>query len=247
MVAIGWAKNVSFLDEYNMKISIALAIPLSFFLFVVSSAAVDFHNIHGYIRDENGDAVADAQVIIKNERTGDTLKQFTDEKGFYNMELANMEHGWKDGDTLLINVSGTGYYANYEGGKEVKINASVVLQRVDITIYKILKADFITPDVIYAGNATAFKDNSSSKYGIINYTWQFGDGSIGYGKNVSHVYSKAGNYDVTLTITDKKEHEDSVTKKVYVSSIEKENKTPAFEFLTLILIMFAAFILRKGK
>ena len=37
---------------------------------------------------------------------------------------------------------------------------------------------------------------------IVNYTWNFGDGSIGYGRNVSHVYTSNGTYQINLTITD---------------------------------------------
>ncbi|MCD6512818.1 MAG: PKD domain-containing protein [Thermoplasmata archaeon] len=223
-----------------MAIAASLLFPISL--------AVDFHNIHGYVYDNNHDPVPDARVVITNERTGDTLEQFTDEKGFYNMELANMKHGWKDGDTLLINVSGTGYYKNWEGGKRINVDASTIAQRIDITLHRILKADFIVPKVIYAGNTTSFEDSSYSEYAIINYTWHFGDGSVAYGKNVSHVFDKAGDYDITLNIIDEKGHEDSITKKVYVSSIENEgNSTPAFEFLTLILIISIVFILRKKK
>ncbi|MCK5603270.1 right-handed parallel beta-helix repeat-containing protein, partial [Candidatus Pacearchaeota archaeon] len=37
---------------------------------------------------------------------------------------------------------------------------------------------------------------------IVNYTWDFGDGSFGYGMNVTHTYSVEGIYNVTLTVTD---------------------------------------------
>lgn len=35
---------------------------------------------------------------------------------------------------------------------------------------------------------------------IVNWTWDFGDGSHGYGMIVSHVYLSIGNYTVTLTV-----------------------------------------------
>ena len=38
---------------------------------------------------------------------------------------------------------------------------------------------------------------------IASYDWNFGDGATGTAKIVSHSYSSAGNYSVTLTVTDK--------------------------------------------
>ncbi|MEW6070515.1 MAG: PKD domain-containing protein, partial [Candidatus Thermoplasmatota archaeon] len=37
---------------------------------------------------------------------------------------------------------------------------------------------------------------------IINYTWDFGDGSVGYGVNCAYVYTTPGTYTVTLTVKD---------------------------------------------
>lgn len=40
----------------------------------------------------------------------------------------------------------------------------------------------------------------NAKRGSLNWTWEFGDGNISYGENVSHSYSRKGNYDVNLTL-----------------------------------------------
>jgi formylglycine-generating enzyme required for sulfatase activity len=37
---------------------------------------------------------------------------------------------------------------------------------------------------------------------IVSYAWDFGDGTTGSGVNVTHVYTAAGSYRVTLTVTD---------------------------------------------
>ncbi|MEM2583154.1 MAG: C1 family peptidase [Candidatus Thermoplasmatota archaeon] len=48
--------------------------------------------------------------------------------------------------------------------------------------------------------------NGSNSYDIdgyiVNYTWNFGDGSIGYGASCYHAYTNPGNYTVTLTVID---------------------------------------------
>ena len=37
---------------------------------------------------------------------------------------------------------------------------------------------------------------------IVNWTWDFGDGTIGYGETTTHIYSVYGNYITTLTVRD---------------------------------------------
>ena len=53
----------------------------------------------------------------------------------------------------------------------------------------------------------SFFDASTSTAGtnpIASYTWDFGDASTGSGKNTAHLFSTAGNFTVTLTVTDTK-------------------------------------------
>jgi len=57
--------------------------------------------------------------------------------------------------------------------------------------------------------------SSTSDAGTITqYAWNFGDGSTGAGVTTSHVYSAAGSYSVTLTVTDSTGAQDSETKTV---------------------------------
>ena len=43
---------------------------------------------------------------------------------------------------------------------------------------------------------------SSDDVSIVSYAWDFGDGTTGSGVTASHTYTNAGNYTVTLTVTD---------------------------------------------
>ncbi|MCD6331014.1 MAG: PKD domain-containing protein, partial [Thermoplasmata archaeon] len=58
--------------------------------------------------------------------------------------------------------------------------------------------------------------DENGKLDIINYTWDFGDGSISYAKNPVHKYSKPGKYNVTLTIKDKAGNNDSITLQISI-------------------------------
>lgn len=51
---------------------------------------------------------------------------------------------------------------------------------------------------------------------IIEYHWDFGGGQLGTGKNVSHIYDSAGNYNVTLTVINDHGDTMSITKAVEV-------------------------------
>jgi PKD repeat protein len=57
------------------------------------------------------------------------------------------------------------------------------------------------------GNITSkFEFNASASYDpdgfIIYWNWEFGDGTTGWGENVSHVFSDDGSYEVNFTVTD---------------------------------------------
>ncbi len=58
----------------------------------------------------------------------------------------------------------------------------------------------------------AFKDESKRGYAdIVNWTWDFGDGTIDYARNPTHRYVQKGHYNVTLSITDQDGKNDSHT------------------------------------
>jgi len=51
---------------------------------------------------------------------------------------------------------------------------------------------------------------------IVNYTWNFGEGNISYGKNVSHEFRESGIYNVTLCVTDNDGLTSSISKEIMV-------------------------------
>ncbi|MBC7081612.1 MAG: PKD domain-containing protein [Thermoplasmatales archaeon] len=63
---------------------------------------------------------------------------------------------------------------------------------------------------------------------IVNYTWQFGDGSVGYGKEVIHAYNSKGNYTVNLTVLDNDGGEKKITKPIIVSEVGANPPSASF-------------------
>ncbi len=62
-------------------------------------------------------------------------------------------------------------------------------------------------------NASASSDPDGE---IVNYSWTFGDDTVGDGKVVTHVYPRNGTYETELTVTDDKGGKNKTSKKVMV-------------------------------
>jgi PKD repeat protein len=65
-------------------------------------------------------------------------------------------------------------------------------------------------------DASASNDSDGT---IVSYAWAFGDGGSGTGKTVNHQFELAGNYSVTLTVTDDRGKSASKTLEVQVGAL----------------------------
>ncbi|MEW5761087.1 MAG: PKD domain-containing protein, partial [Candidatus Thermoplasmatota archaeon] len=100
--------------------------------------------------------------------------------------------------------------------------------------------------------------NANSSYDpdgvIINYTWDFGDGEIGYGIIAQHIYKNEGKYLVKLKVKDEfgVKNETSINITIKTEKIEKkkpkeEKFIPGFEILLIIIaIVLVCTVARKA-
>lgn len=81
----------------------------------------------------------------------------------------------------------------------------VGFHRYTATNDDIITADFAIDDV--SGNVpheVQFTDKSTGTNKIVKWAWSFGDGEISTERSPRHVYTRAGSFTVTLTVTDSK-------------------------------------------
>ena len=78
---------------------------------------------------------------------------------------------------------------------------STVSDEIVVSLLYLLEADFTADKTILSiGNSVQFTDQSTST--TISWSWDFGDGETSSSQNPSHTFSTAGNYTVSLIVTD---------------------------------------------
>jgi len=86
---------------------------------------------------------------------------------------------------------------------------------------------------VYAGDYVYFSANASDPDGgtIVSYEWSFGDGFVDTTSYASdyHVYSSAGNYTMTLTVTDSDQGL-TASKSILVTVVERPDVPPVASF-----------------
>jgi len=73
------------------------------------------------------------------------------------------------------------------------------------------------PNAPAVGDAVNFTDQSTDDGSIVSRDWDFGDGTTASGPSPSHTYTAAGDYTVTLTVTDDEGASDTTTQPITVS------------------------------
>lgn len=123
-----------------------------------------------------------------------------------------------------------------------------VLDVPEIIVEQPPVADFeIDKAVVEVGSTVTF--NASSSYdpdGVIEtYEWGFGDGVTDTGEVVDHIYTEAGNYTVTLTVTDDDGLTDTLSKTVEVTKPDyvPDEPEPSVNWMPIILAIIVIIVL----
>lgn len=98
----------------------------------------------------------------------------------------------------------------------------------------------VTESVFLDGSESYDTDGS-----IVNYTWYFGDGSIGYGKTTSHIYGGEGILLVELKVTDNEG--DTNIQDVLITINEKPGGLPGFEFIFILFALLVILSVNKKR
>jgi hypothetical protein len=79
-------------------------------------------------------------------------------------------------------------------------------------------AEFSAAQTAVAGTAVAFDASSSSDPDgeALTYDWDFGDETLGDGQSIAHIFAQAGDYTVTLTVTDPRGQQHSAQQTIVV-------------------------------
>ena len=155
---------------------------------------------------------------------------------FYDKSIGANAWHWDFGDGAVSSEKnpfhqyvGLGEYnvtlTAYKNGEQKSLTKKIFIRNAPPS------ADFeYSPINPMEGQEVAFSAIATDRDGyIVNYTWDFGDGSIAYGKVVKHTYDMHGNYSVVLQVKDNDGDKKKIKKLVIISKAG-ENMPPIAHF-----------------
>ncbi|WP_082226582.1 PKD domain-containing protein [Microscilla marina] len=117
---------------------------------------------------------------------------------------------WDFGDGTVSTLKNPSHTYTIPGTYQVKLTPKTVSGTCDNALVKTIKirpmpkAEFQVGNHPAASQAISFTNNSivQNESSKTSYLWLFDDGTFSINKNPSHTYTKAGVYNVSLTVTD---------------------------------------------
>ena len=103
--------------------------------------------------------------------------------------------------------------------------------------FDVLSSADVYEEITFDGSSSYDTDGM-----IMNYTWDFGDGNLGYGSSVAYNYSDDGTYTISLTVIDNEGNTDTASNTIIIGSLassHEEAQSFKMDYLTLIIIAIA--------
>lgn len=141
---------------------------------------------------------------------------------FTDMSIGADEWSWDFGDGNFTNTQSPSHTYTIAGTYMVKLVVRNLTTGCEYTkLTQVIIADeqakFSATQLEICKNAsTTFNAVTKTPGGIINFEWDFGDGTSATGSSLAHVYVQAGFYTVRLIITDAVGCRDTLTKTNYI-------------------------------
>ena len=149
--------------------------------------------------------------------------------GPYNSnETCNISKTWNDSDTFSIKIKAKDTYdAEIGNGWSTTLNVTIT-NPLPIVNFTYTPANPKTTDIIQ------FNDSSTDENGYIaSWYWDFKDGTNSIEQNPTHQYYNPGSYQVTLTVTDNNDGQNSYAQIITVTGPSVKppsNKPPIADF-----------------
>ena len=160
------------------------------------------------------------------------------------------EHAYYNDGTYRVTLTVT----DDDGATDSATATKTVLNQPPVASFTESAHKVDTEEIIYFNASDSYDPDGT----IIGYAWDFGDGTTGTGVTPEHAYSEAGNYTVTLTVTDDNRASASATdmKTVQSGATVEIQSALSLSVLSIIIlgvtaltatILYGLFIRRKKK
>jgi gliding motility-associated-like protein len=198
------------------------------------------------VRDASGrrDSVVKSNFVTVNKSPGVNFAasstggciplpvQFTDLSTAGSGVITKWEWDFGDGKTSLLRSPSHTFDVTGNFTITLKVTNSLGCVEVNtktsyIKVNEIPKANFTSGSTTSCNPPVMVNFiNTSTGLGIKSYKWNFGDGFVSFDQNPSHNYTTAGNYPVTLIITNENGCVDSIRKPTVIGAVASRINVP---------------------